>query len=84
MQVVEASFPSLIRTILFVIGGIVVLRFIGQLMNAKRNIAEEEALNKKQQAEEKEREDKLKNLGKTTIQTKGTKTDADDIHYQEL
>ena len=47
MQIVESSFPSLLRTILFVIGGIVLLRFIGQLMNAKRNLAEEDALMKK-------------------------------------
>ncbi len=84
MQIVESSFPSLMRTILFVIGGIVLLRFIGQLMNAKRNLAEEDALMKKKRAEEKEREEKQKNFGKTTLQSKGTKTEADDINYQEL
>ena len=67
-----------------VIGGLVLLRFIGQLMHAKRNIAEEQELNRKQKAFDKERDEKLKNFGKTTISKKGTVKDAEDVYYEEV
>lgn len=43
------------------------LRFLGQLMIAKRNMEEERALNERQRKAEKERENKLKNFGRITI-----------------
>ncbi len=67
-----------------VIGGLVLLRFIGQLMHAKRNLAEEQELNRKQKAFEKERAEKLKNFGKSTILKSKVKVDVQDVNYSEI
>lgn len=67
-----------------VIGGLVLLRFIGQLMHAKRNIAEEQELNRKQKAFEKERNEKMKNFGKSTILNSKVNIDAQDVNYSEV
>lgn len=67
-----------------VIGGLVLLRFIGQLMHAKRNIAEEQELNRKQKAFEKERNEKLRNFGKTTISKNKNVSNVEDVSYQEV
>lgn len=84
VELIQASISGLFKTILMVIGGLVLLRFIGQLMHAKRNIAEEQELNRKQKAFDKERNEKLKNFGKTTISKKGTVKDAEDVYYEEV
>ncbi|MFN6085511.1 MAG: hypothetical protein ACK476_11375 [Fluviicola sp.] len=67
-----------------VIGGLVLLRFIGQLMHAKRNLAEEQELNRKQKAFEKERNEKLRNFGKTTISKNKNVSNVEDVSYQEV
>lgn len=84
VELIQASISGLFKTILMVIGGLVLLRFIGQLMHAKRNLAEEQELNRKQKAFEKERTEKLRNFGKTTISKKGTVKDAEDVYYEEV
>ncbi len=83
VELIQASISGLFKTILMVIGGLVLLRFIGQLMHAKRNIAEEQELNRKQKAFEKERSEKLKNFGKTTVQKKGS-VEAEDVPFEEV
>jgi hypothetical protein len=62
----------------------VVLRFIGQLMIAKRNAEEERAMNKRANTLEKEKLYKLKNLGKVTVQKKETSHDTEDVPYEEV
>ncbi len=83
---VEASFTGLIRTVVIVIGAIVILRFIGQLMNAKRNLAEQDELNERERKLKAERERTNRNLGKTTIIDKGNRTsnDVEDVDFEEL
>lgn len=84
VELIQASISGLFKTILMVIGGLVLLRFIGQLMHAKRNLVEEQELNRKQKAYEKERNEKLKNFGKTTISKNKNVSDVEDVSYQEV
>jgi type IV secretory pathway VirB3-like protein len=84
VELIQASISGLFKTILMVIGGLVLLRFIGQLMHAKRNIAEEQELNRKQKAFEKERNEKLRNFGKTTISKNKNVSNVEDVSYQEV
>ena len=66
-MIVEASIVGIFKTVLLILGAFVLLRFLGQLMIAKRNMEEERMLNKKQRDVEAERNQKLKNFGKTSI-----------------
>jgi len=91
MNVVEASVPGIIRTILIVIGAIVLLRFLGQLMIAKRNMEEERAMNERQRNLEKERSEKLKKFGKISIlggskkkTTESSYSEVVDVDYEEI
>jgi type IV secretory pathway VirB3-like protein len=84
VELIQASISGLFKTILMVIGGLVLLRFIGQLMHAKRNIAEEQELNRKQKAFEKERNEKLRNFGKTTISKNKHVSNVEDVSYQDV
>jgi type II secretory pathway pseudopilin PulG len=83
---VEASFIGLIRTILIIVGVIVLLRFLGQMMNARRNMAEQEAMNRQSQKLQDERNLKAKNLGKTSILGNGKSTsgDVEDVDFVEI
>lgn len=84
VELIQASISGLFKTILMVIGGLVLLRFIGQLMHAKRNLAEEQELNRKQKAFEKERDEKLKSYGKTSVVQKGSVKDGEDVPFEEV
>ena len=82
---VEASVTGLVRTLLIIIGVIVLLRFLGQLMNAKRNMEEERKLNAKQRHFNKEKERKNKHLGKTSILDKNQGSDnTEDVDFEEM
>jgi hypothetical protein len=65
--IVEASITGLFRTVLIILGAFVLLRFLGQLMMAKRNMEEERKINERQRAFDKERFEKMKKFGKTTV-----------------
>jgi hypothetical protein len=89
--VAEASITGLFRTILIIIGVFVLLRFIGQLMMAKRNMEDERRLNERQRKADKERSDKLHNFGKTNIinrrsasKSTAKHSDIEDVDYEEL
>jgi hypothetical protein len=91
MVVVEASVAGFFRTILIIIGAIVALRFLGQLMIAKRNMEEERSMNERQRKFEQERSDKLKKFGKISILGSSKKktsntahNDVVDVDYEEI
>ena len=91
MVVVEASVSGFFRTILIIIGAIVALRFLGQLMIAKRNMEEERTMNERQRKFEQERSEKLKKFGKISILGGSKKkptntefTDVVDVDYEEI
>jgi hypothetical protein len=88
--IVKASITGVFKMILIIIGGIVVLRFIGQLLIAKRNMEEERKLNARQREAENERSEKLKNFGKVNImggrntRSSDLKGDVQDIEYEDV
>jgi hypothetical protein len=91
---VQASIVGLFKTTFIIIGAIVVLRFIGQLLIAKRNLEDERKLNARQRDFEKERNRKLKNFGKVQLdsQTINKKkysknensTEIEDVDFEEI
>ncbi len=82
---VEASVTGLVRTLLIIVGVIVLLRFLGQLMNAKKNMEAERELNERQRKFNSEKERKRKNLGKTSVLKKGQSSDnIEDVDYEEM
>jgi len=86
MIVAEASITGLFRTLAIIIAVIVVLRFFGQLMNAKRNMEEERQMNESQRSFDKEKKRKRVNLGKTQILGKNKKRsdDVEDVDFEEI
>lgn len=90
-MIVEASVSGLLRTVLLIIGAFVALRFIGQLMIAKRNIDEERRLNAERDKFEKEMRNTKANLGKTSIlknstssTEKSSRSNVEDVEYEEI
>ena len=83
-MLVEASITGVVRTILIIIGVLVVLRFIGQLMQAKKNMEEERALNERDRKLRNETERKRNNLGKTNLLRKDDRVDAEDVDFKEV
>lgn len=91
-MVSEASVPGIFRTLLIIVGAIVLLRFLGQVMIAKRNMEAERNLNKQKRSVENERNEKLRNFGRTKIINSGNKKttsnnfkgDVEDVEYEEL
>lgn len=81
---VEASITGVVRTILIIIGVLVVLRFIGQLMQAKKNMEEERALNERDRKLRNEKERKRNNLGQTNLLRKDDRVDAEDVDFKEV
>jgi uncharacterized membrane protein YhiD involved in acid resistance len=77
------SIPGLVRTLLIIIAVIVILRFVGQMMNAKRNMDDEKRLNRQKQKEEDERKRYEQNKGRVSISQKSTE-DAEDADFEEV
>ncbi len=77
---------GLLRMILIIIGVTVLLRFIGQLMIAKRNIDEQNRGKAALDQLEKQRRHVEKNKGKTTLVAKTTKSSEpfEDVDYEEV
>lgn len=68
-----------------IIGGFVLLRFVGQLLIAKRNMEEERRINEKERKFRAEQKEKLKSFGKIKIVKKSdVKGDVQDIDYEEI
>lgn len=84
-MIAEASVVGVFRTLLILIGLFMVLRFLGRLANAKRNIEEEKALDEQRKREKAEKERVAKNIGKTKIISKSSGSkDIEDVDFEEL
>ena len=83
-MVVEASISGLFKTILILIGVLVLLRFLGRVMIAKRNLDQEREDLAREKAFAKERNEKLRNFGKVTISKSHPKGDVQDVDYEEV
>lgn len=84
-MIYEASVTGLIRTILIIIGVMVVLRIIGRIMVARREMEKENQRRKAEKAFEKEKQHKINNFGKVKISDKSsTSSDEDYVDYEEV
>ena len=84
-MIVEASVVGVFRTLLILIGLFMVLRFLGRLANAKRNLEEEKALNEQKKRDKAEKDRIAKNLGKTKIISKSSGSkDIEDVDFEEV
>lgn len=77
------AITTVFRTILILVGIFVVIKFVGQMMIAKRNLEEEKNLFKKQREQEQMASEAKRNFGKTTI-SKIDKKSADDPEYTDF
>ncbi len=86
MEVLESSITGAFKMILMIVGALVLLRFLGQLMNAKRNLEEERKMNQRQRALEVEAQKKRKYFGKTRVLGKNQKDEnsIEDINFEEV
>jgi hypothetical protein len=90
--VIEASILGAFKMLLMVAGGFVLLRFIGQLMQAKRNMEAERAMNFNTRKVQEEREEKRNKFGKTNVIAKTPRTKspsfssnaAEDVDFEEI
>lgn len=80
------SVTGLFRTLLIIIGVFVLLRFIGQLMQAKRNVEAECRDNHARRESDRARHESQRNFGKTTISKIGKSKyrDEDYTDFEEL
>lgn len=75
------------KTILIVIGAFVLLRFLGQLMRAKRAAHEQEQQKKRDSAVQKRKEFIKKNEGKVFVIPKDAaidESDVEDTNHKEI
>lgn len=81
---VTASATGLVRMLLIIVGGFVVLRFLGQLMTAKRNMEEERKMNESQRKFDAAKRKTQANIGKTHILRSSETDSAEDVDFEEL
>lgn len=79
-----ASIQGTFKMILMIIGAFVLLRFLGQLMVAKRNLAEQKRHEDFHQDLEKQRSFYKKNSGKVNILGKRHLNNVQDVDYEEV
>lgn len=77
------AITTVFRTVLILIGIFVVIRVIGQMMVAKRNLEEEKNLLKKQREEERLAAEAKRNFGKTSV-TRIDRKSASDEEYTDF
>ena len=82
-MIVAASFTGVIKTVLILIGVLVILRIIGRTMIAKRNLEHERDLINREREFEKKKDFVRKNQGKTSILSKG-KIQAEDADFEDV
>lgn len=82
----EASVVGLVKTILLVIGLLIVLRFVGQLMQAKRNLEEDEKFHAHKKESEAQKQASQRNAGKISLtdKKKSAKEYGDYTDYEEV
>lgn len=74
------SVSGVFKTLLILIGVFILLRFIGQLMIARRNIVEQNELNRQKMHYEKQKQFVEQNKGKISISKSSNK--AEDTDYE--
>lgn len=82
-MLIEASFTGLVKTILILIGLLVIVRIIGRTFIAKRNLDKERELIAREKELLRKKEFVKRNEGKTSIISKG-KVSAEDTDFEEV
>jgi hypothetical protein len=83
-MVVTASISGVLKTILMLLGAMVVLKYLGQLLVAKRNIAEQNRFREEQNKIQKQKAYFERNKGKISIVRNVNPSDVKDVDYQEI
>jgi ABC-type nickel/cobalt efflux system permease component RcnA len=77
------SITGLIKTVLIILGVFLLLKFLGQILIAKRNLAEQKAHQNNQNRLKKEKEFVSKNTGRISI-SKNKNSKAIDVDFEEV
>lgn len=83
-NMVVASVTGVFKMILMIIGGLVLLRLIGQLLIAKRNLEEEKTLIRQQRQSEELSKRTRENLGKTTVITSNKRNREETANIEDV
>ena len=83
-MVVTASVSGVLKTILMLLGAMVVLKYLGQLMVAKRNIAEQSRFREEQDKIQKQKSHFEQNKGKISIVRNVNLSNVKDVDYEEI
>jgi hypothetical protein len=83
-MVVTASISGVLKTILMLLGAMVVLKYLGQLMIAKRNIAEQSKFREEQDKIQKQKAHFERNKGKISILRNVTPGNVKDVDFEEI
>lgn len=85
MMIAEASIVGVFRMVAIIIGVFVIVRYIGQLMNAKRNVNEQATDSEDRESIKRAQEHTRQNLGKTNIigKNKGS-NDVEDVDFEDV
>jgi hypothetical protein len=83
-MVVTASISGVFKTILMLLGAMVVLKYLGQLMVAKRNIAEQNRFREEQNIIQKQKAHFERNNGKISILRNVNPRNVKDVDYEEV
>lgn len=83
-MIAEASISGLFKTILIIIGALVLLRFLGRVMIAKRSLDQERAELAREKEFVRERNQKLKDFGKVSVTKSKPKGEVQDVDYEEV
>lgn len=79
------SVTGVIRMLLIIIGVIVLLRFLGQLMNARRNQSAQNQFDRQRENLKKQKEYIQQNEGKTrVVNSKNASKDVEDVDFEEV
>lgn len=80
------SVTGFVRMVLIILGVIVILRFLGQLMNARRSMESERQMHAKQRKNQQDVESARQNFGKTTVHRidKNQANSGDYADYEEI
>lgn len=79
------SVPGVIRMLLIIIGVMVLLRFLGQLMNARRNQSAQNQFDRQRENLKKQKEYIQQNEGKTrVVNSKNASKDVEDVDFEEV
>lgn len=82
---IALSVTGLVRTLLILIGAFVLLRFIGQVLRARRDMEAEKERQEQERRFELERKEKQRNLGKTSILDKpNSNSTIQDVDFEEI